>query len=73
MLGNTTINIQRARIAQLAHEVDALRRENARLRRIFEITGTDLPSSTPDYGLGGPEFVDPISGIDTWGGREGAD
>jgi hypothetical protein len=73
MLGNTTIKIQRARIAQLAHEVDALRRENARLRRIFEITGTDLPSSTPDYGLGGHEFVDPISGIDTWGGREGAD
>jgi len=73
MLGNTTIKIQRARIAQLAHEVDALRRENARLRRIFEITGTDLPSSTPDYGLGGHEFVDPISGIDTWGGRQGAD
>jgi len=73
MLGNTTIKVQRARIAQLAHEVDALRRENARLRRIFEITGTDLPSSTPDYGLGGHEFVDPISGIDTWGGRQGAD
>ena len=73
MLGNTTIKIQRARIAQLAHEVDALRRENARLRRIFEITGTDLPSSTPDYGLGGHEFVDPISGIDTWGSAQGAD
>ena len=73
MLGNTTINIQRARIAALTAETTRLRAENARLRRIFEITGTDLPSSTPDYGLGGHEFVDPISGIDTWGGRQGAD
>ena len=73
MLGNTTIKIQRARIALLTDQTTRLRAENARLRRIFEITGTEPPSHSPDYGLGGHEFVDPISGIDTWGGAQGAD
>lgn len=73
MFGNTTIKIQRARITQLQHEVGLLRRENARMRRVLEVTGTPLPRSTPDYGLGGHEFVDPVSGIDTWGGSTVAD
>lgn len=73
MFSNTTVKIQRARITQLQHELGLLRRENARMRRVLEVTGTALPRSIPDYGLGGHEFVDPVSGIDTWGGSEGAD
>ena len=73
MLGITTIKIQRARIAQLMHENGLLRRENARMRRVFEITGTEMPSQTLDYSLGGGEFIDPVSGIDTWDGKHGAD
>jgi len=73
MLGYTTIKIQRARIAALTAETTRLRAENARMRLIFEITGTTPPSRIPDYGLGGHEFVDPISGIDTWGSAQGAD
>jgi hypothetical protein len=72
-LGLTTIKIQRARIVQLQHEIGLLRRENARMRRVFEITGTELPRSTPDYGPGGHEWIDPVSGIDTWDGASGAD
>lgn len=72
-LGFTTIKIMRGRIAQLMHENGKLRRENARLRGIIDLAGVRLNDSAPDYSLGGHEWVDPISGIDTWGGANGAD
>ena len=72
-LGFTTMKIHRARITQLMHEIGVLRRENARLRGIIDLAGVRLTDSGPDYSLGGHEFVDPISGIDTWGGAQGAD
>jgi len=73
MLGMTTIKILRGRITLLMHENGVLRRENERLRQIADAAGVRPRSRTPDYGLGSHEFVDPISGIDTWGGAEGAD
>lgn len=56
----TTINIQRSRIAQLVNENNALRRELQHFR-----------ATEQDYSLGGHEWVDPATGRDTW--REGAD
>jgi len=69
-LGITTIKIMRSRITHLMHENGSLRRENARLRSIIDLAGVKLTDSTPDYSLGGHEFVDPISGIDTWDGKD---
>ena len=73
MLGNTTIKIQRARIAQLMHENGMLRRRVARLSQLIDLAGvqldpqhTQLDELTPDYGPGGQEWIDPVSGIDTW-------
>lgn len=73
MFGMTTIRILRGRVNLLMHENGVLRRENERLRQIADAAGVRPRSRTPDYGLGSHEFVDPISGIDTWGGAEGAD
>ena len=69
-LGITTIKIMRSRITHLMHENGVLRRENARLRAIIDLAGVRLTDSAPDYSLGGHEFVDPISGIDTWDGKD---
>ena len=71
--GNTTIKILRSRVDLLSHENGKLRRENARLRQLIDLAGVRLDDSAPDYSLGGHEWVDPISGIDTWGGANGAD
>jgi len=73
MLGMTTIKILRARVAYLMHENGALLRENARLRQIIDLAGVRLNEPqprTPDYGPGGQEWVDPVSGIDTWRGAD---
>lgn len=76
-LGMTTIKIQRARIAYLTAEISRLRRENERLRRaceVFDFNPTPEPRTDErDYGLGGSEWVDPVSGIDSWDGKQGAD
>lgn len=68
MLGMTTIKILRARVQYLMHENGVLRRENARLRETLEITGNPVPER--DYSLGGHEWIDPVSGIDTWSGAD---
>ena len=73
MLGNTTIKIQQARIAALTAENARLRRENARIRTLIDLAGVDAPPEERDYGLGGGEWIDPVSGIDTWDGKHGAD
>ena len=77
MLGMTTIKILRGRISVLMYENGMLRRENARLRKIVEVAGVRVPPppTDPDYSLGGHEWVDPVSGIDTWNTppRQGAD
>lgn len=72
MLGMTTIKILRGRISVLMYENGMLRRENARLRKIAEVAGVRVPHppTDPDYSLGGHEWVDPISGIDTWRGSD---
>lgn len=52
MLGMTTIKILRARVAYLMHENTTLRRDNARLRQIIDISGvrlTEPQPRTPDY------------------------
>ena len=72
-LGLNTIKILRGRVNLLMHENGKLRRENARLRQLIDLAGVRLDDSAPDYSLGGHEWVDPISGIDTWGGANGAD
>lgn len=74
MLGMTTIKILRARVNYLMHENGVLLRENARLRgerdrlrTALEVSGNTAPPTTDrDYSLGGHEWVDPVSGIDTW-------
>lgn len=84
MLGMTTIKILRGRVAYLMHEngvlrreIVRLRRENTRLRRACEVfdfkPDPEPPVNAPDYGLGGQEWVDPVSGIDSWDGKQGAD
>lgn len=80
MFGNNTIKIQSARITQLMHENGVLRRRVARLSQLIDLAGveldprhTQLDELTPDYGPGGQEWIDPVSGIDTWGGAQGAD
>jgi hypothetical protein len=73
MLGNTTIKIQQARIAALTAENARLRRENSRIRTLIDLAGVDAPPEERDYGLGGGEWIDPVSGIDTWDGKHGAD
>jgi len=77
MLGNTTIKILRGRVTVLMYENGLLRRENARLRATTNSTGSRQtpPPAEPDYSLGGHEWVDPVSGIDTWSTppRQGAD
>ena len=84
MLGMTTIKILRGRVAYLMHEngvlrreIVRLRRENTRLRKACEVfdfkPDPEPPVNAPDYGLGGQEWVDPISGIDSWDGKQGAD
>jgi hypothetical protein len=72
-LGLTTIKILRGRVNLLMHENGVLRRENERLKGIIDLAGVKLNDSSPDYGLGGHEFIDPVSGIDTWNGAQGAD
>ena len=72
-LGLNTIKILRGRVNLLMHENGKLRRENARLRQLIDLAGVRLNDSAPDYSLGGHEWIDPISGIDTWGGANGAD
>jgi len=76
-LGMTTIKIQRARIAYLMAENTRLRRELEKYRRacdVFDYRPTpEPPPQERDYGLGGSEWVDPISGIDTWDDPRGAD
>jgi hypothetical protein len=77
MLGHTTIKILRGRIAHLTAEISRLRRENTRLRKaceVFDYIPAPEPRAEPrDYGLGGGEWVDPVSGIDSWDGKHGAD
>ena len=84
MLGMTTIKILRGRVAYLMHEngvlrreIVRLRRENTRLRQACEVfdfkPDPEPPVNAPDYGLGGQEWVDPVSGIDSWDGKQGAD
>ena len=70
MLGTTTIKILRARVSYLMHENSTLRRENARLRQTIEVSGNAVPPRERDYGLGGDEWIDPVSGIDTWSGAD---
>lgn len=84
MLGMTTIKILRGRVNVLMHEngvlrrqAARLRRENERLRRACEVLDY-RPAPEPltderDYSLGGHEFVDPVSGIDSWDQKHGAD
>ena len=84
MLGMSTIKILRGRVAYLMHENGVLRREIVRLRRentrlrlaceVFDFKpDPEPPVTAPDYSLGGQEWVDPISGIDTWDQKHGAD
>ena len=84
MLGMTTIKILRGRVNYLMHENGTLRREIARLRRentrlrkaceVFDYNpAPEPPLSERDYSLGGHEWVDPVSGIDSWDGKHGAD
>jgi hypothetical protein len=84
MLGMTTIKILRGRVNYLMHEngvlrreIVRLRRENTRLRKACEVfdfkPDPEPPVTAPDYGLGGHEWVDPISGIDSCDGKQGAD
>ena len=84
MLGMTTIKILRGRVAYLMHEngtlrreIVRLRRENTRLRQACEVfdfkPDPEPPVNAPDYGLGGQEWVDPVSGIDSWDHKHGAD
>ena len=84
MLGMTTIKILRGRVAYLTHENSTLRREIVRLRRentrlrkaceVFDFNPAPEPPVTDrDYSLGGHEWVDPVSGIDSWDGKHGAD
>jgi len=77
MLGMTTIKILRGRVAYLTAEIARLRRENTRLRRACEVfdynPAPEPPLSERDYSLGGHEWVDPISGIDSWDHKHGAD
>jgi len=71
MLGMTTIKILRARVNCLMHENGVLLRENARLRQALEVSGNTAPTRTDrDYSLGGHEWIDPVSGIDTWSGAD---
>jgi hypothetical protein len=76
-LGMTTIKIQRARIAYLMAENCRLRRELEKYRRacdVFDYHPTpEPPPQERDYGLGGQEWVDPVSGIDSWDSKQGAD
>jgi len=69
MLGMTTIKILRARVNYLMHENGVLLRENARLRQVIEVSGNTAPPER-DYSLGGHEWIDPVSGIDTWSGAD---
>ena len=71
----TTITILRARNAQLMHENGVLRRRVARLSQLIDLAGVDLEPHhqnldelTPDYGPGGGEWIDPVTGGDTWNG-----
>lgn len=65
-LGNTTIAIQRARIAVLMDECARLREENARLRTALNTNTSPTDPCEPDYGPGGMEWIDPSTGADTW-------
>ena len=73
MVGYTTIRLLRARVAVLAHENAALRRENARLTGHWTAPAPRHSHTERDYGPAGQEFVDPVTGLDTWSTPEGAD
>lgn len=73
MYTKTTITILRARNTQLMHENGVLRRRVARLSQLIDLAGveldpkhTQLDELTPDYGPGGQEWIDPVTGTDTW-------
>lgn len=65
----TTIKILRNRIEQLESERVRLKRENERLRRaceVFDFIPAPEPQTGDMYDLGGSEWIDPITGVDTW-------
>lgn len=77
MITETTVAILRARNAQLMHENGVLRRRVARLSQLIDLAGVELDPKhtqmdeiTPDYGPGGQEWIDPVTGGDTWSGAD---